>query len=261
MDEAKKRVASRLRFEHPPVREVHLTLSFRPDGHIQGSHVAPLRERWGSTLPLVQERPPTPSDDDSGPTFLGLSGRWPLPYTRYHSVDEDHAVGFQADRFEVSWSFFADGHERYPGFDRLVGVLQEKFDEFCEVLKDAGISLALTGSECRYKNEIDGLSGPDLAVGVLTGWTGRTWDKLPAGGYLGVRLHACPDEEKHRCSSLVGVDSDGDDVPSLTIIVTRSSDGDEDDKLAGLYDAHEELNGIFVKYTPEYLHRKWGRIE
>lgn len=260
MDDALRARTARLKFRRPPVSDVFLTLYFEADSHIQGSHVAPLKMSWESELPLVQELAPLPGEMDSdGPTFLASGGQWPLPYTRYNSVSSDQAIAFQGDRFQLQWSFSDAAGDEYPGFEKLSEGLEKRYVEFKNVLDQAGIILTIRGSECKYVNRIQGLSAGEVAVGVLTEWRGVPGSNLPKEGYVGVRLHACASEEKHRCSSFLQVDGDTGDSAHMTINVSRELDDEEKATLGGLYDAHDELLDIFERFTSPEMHGQWER--
>ncbi len=253
---------SRLHFDHPPVKQVYLRLRFRPDGHIQGSHVAPLRRQWEAEYPVVSEEVPTPNveDSESGPELLvpGAS-RWPLPYTTFSSQDRDETISFQGDSFELGWAFSAEESRPYPGFDALFAALAAKYGEFTTLLGEAGIKTAITSARCLYINKIDGMNAAELAVGMLTGWSGIVSEQLPAVGYAGCRIHACADERSHGCTSEVGADGDMNETDSeLTISVLRRVQ-EGDDEWDALRAAHEELDELFVRFTPKALHEKWGR--
>ena len=250
-----------LRFASPPVRMTRLILFFQPSGHVQASHISALRETWRSDYPEVIERPPQPDADGSPPfQLLDNSPAWPLPYTHYHSIDGERCIAFQEDRFEISWEF-REGSQ-YPGFDSLLAELKQKFSVFTKTLEhEADIDLEVTGSECRYENLIEGIDGPELAVGLLTDWTGNPSSRLPGTGYIGVRLHACAEEQTHHCSSLVAADCDTDEEPVLSITVKRAPESGSGVELGGIEDAHQELIEIFERYTSSKQHVQWGRIQ
>lgn len=251
---------SELRFSHPPVRRVDLTLTFKPRAHIQTSYLASLISSWSSNLPVVDELPPKPVEPSDRTVFLSERSKWPLPFMRFSSTSGDITIAFQGNLFEISWKFSPGQNERYPGFAHLTGQLKMRFSEFQEALEKAGVELEMTGSECRYTNEMEGLSSSDLAVGILTNWQGSPDVALPDDGYVGMRIHACPDEGIHKCTTWVAVDGSVREDATLTISVERSV-GEEELDLAGLREAHDELIRVFLERTPTHLHEKWGRIQ
>lgn len=248
-----------LRFSQPPVRRVDLTLNFKPSAHIQASYLASLVSSWSRQLPVIEELPPKPVDRSDRTVFLSESSKWPLPLMRFSSASGDISIAFQGNLFEISWKFSPGQHETYPGFAHLMGELQTRFSSFQEALTDAGVELELTGSECQYTNEIEGLSSSDLAVGILTNWQGSLDVVLPDDGYVGMRIHACPDEAIHKCTTWVAVDGSVREDATLTISVERTV-GKEEVELAGLREAHDELIRVFLDRTPIHLHERWGRI-
>ncbi|MGL5828732.1 MAG: hypothetical protein ACRC0L_04080, partial [Angustibacter sp.] len=124
-----------LHFDRPPVRMTRLTVRFEATGHIQASHVAPLRNLWRATYPEVTESVPVPDPD--GPNLLHISSEspaWPLAYTEYHADDDQRVIGFQGDRLHIEWSF---GNEAgYPGFEALVRELEARLSDFTKTLED-----------------------------------------------------------------------------------------------------------------------------
>ncbi|WP_157508686.1 hypothetical protein [Luteipulveratus halotolerans] len=250
-----------LRFENPPVRRTNLALRYEATGHVQASHVAPLRSLWRDAYPNVDEQVPTPPSE--GPQAIRLSGRgttWPLARTTYSTSDGQRSIEFQGDEFGIAWEFSEDSS--YPGFEELVRELEERLADFEKTLRDeAGISLVITGAECRYENVIDGVDVAGLATGVLTGWTGTPGGHLPGAGYVGVRIHACADEDSHKCSSYLAVDGDVGDESIFSISVSRNVDSSEESTLGGMRDAHDELIELFVQYTSEEQREAWGRVE
>jgi hypothetical protein len=254
---------TRLGFENPPVRAVFLTLQFKTDDHIQASHVAPLRTRWKEDFPLVVETAPLPplGDSDEGPRFLRSSETWPLPFTRCINVEGDKFLAFQDDRFQVGWRFDPEADNAYPGFEELAQSLAERFAEFQAALEEVGNVVTLTGSDCRYVNALEGLSMAEAATGVLTDWTAAPSTQVADSPFVGVHLHACTGEGGDRhCSAVVTIDSDANDVTTMTIRVWRVAEDGMTAELGGLYEAHEEVDEIFVRFTSDQQHRDWGRI-
>jgi hypothetical protein len=132
-------------------------------------------------------------------------------------------------------------------------------------VEEVGNVLTLTGSECRYINALDGLSMAEAATGVLTGWTAAPSAEVADSPFVGVHLHTSTGEASagegtlQNRSAVVTIDSDADDVTTMTIRVWRAVEEGTTVELGGLYEAHEEVDEIFVRFTSEQQHREWGR--
>lgn len=246
---------SRLAFREPPIRSSRLSVQFEQSSHVLSGQLAPLHAAWMTSLPIVEETAPDFEDvdiageDPDGPT-------WPLPSTKFLSVDGSQSVTLQEGRLDLEWN---RTKEPYPGFDDLVGSLAERFEELLNAMDSAGIAIRPKSSSCLYRNEIEGISGSDLAVGVLTDWASASRLDLPAKGYVGVRIHACAEPENHHCSSYVMVDGDAGRTPQLTLSVKRRLTEGEQSPLGGLHEAHAELLQLFLKFTSDEQRDRWGR--
>lgn len=248
-----------VKFLKPPVRRVELTLFFDASDAVQGSHVAPLRQIWKEAYPIVAEHSPLPPDNEptENISVLNENSHWPIPFTRYSSAVNRRSVAFQRDRFEVRWDFDEESGAPYPGFESLLSTMKQEFEVFTGVLSDSDLNLNITKAECRYVNQMQGITAAQLAVGVLTEWQGSPSSQIDDSNYVGVRLHSHSEgENDHSCSSLVAVDTKEDDDPTLSIFVTHVGGPDD---LGGIGHAHAELIKTFLRYTSEEQHRAWGR--
>lgn len=249
-----------VRFSNPPVKRVALTLRFTSDGSIQASHVAPLRVRWAEEFPLAEEAPPlTPYDVDAeGPTFLSSDEAWPLPFTRYSNNTGDRSIAFQNDRLQVSWRFEPDTPS-YPGFDALAGELSQRFAELKSLLADVGVAIVVDGARCDYLNVLDRETSAQAAVGVLTDWGAAPSARVDAGGFVGVHIHPCQQEEEHGCNAVLSTEAVGEDA-TLRVSVERDRADEGEGEFDGLREAHDELVNIFLDFTTEEQKRRWGQL-
>ncbi len=244
-----------LTFAEPPVRSTQLSVMFEQSSHVLSAQLAPLHAKWMTQLPVIEESAPDFEDIDiAGEDPSGNA--WPLPSTKFVSADGTMSLTLQEGRLDLTWD---KAEDPYPGFEHLAAVLSERFTELGEALASAGVSIRLKSSRCVYQNQMEGLTGPELAAGILTNWTAPARPDLISKGYVGVRIHACADVEIHKCSSYVMVDGSSGDVPRFTISVKRRLKKDEDSILGGLHEAHEELLELFLQFTSEDQQRDWGR--
>jgi len=243
--------------EKPPVKRVELSLAFAASPAIQGWHLAAfftgLRERYLS----VTETAPLPSGSgETGYEFLPDDGTWPIARTEF--VGADRSLAVQGDRLDVVWEFGdGDDEHAYIGFESLINEMDGVYSELLSALLSNGVEIEPSSAQCYYINEIDEVAGAELAVGVLTGWGAVPASAVPTPGYVGVRLHGCRSTD-HKCSSWVMVDSQDEEPPTLSIRVKRPiTDGDKS-AMHALREAHDELIGLFRRYTSDELRRGWG---
>ena len=243
--------------ERPPVTQVNLTVAFNAAPPIQGWHLADLYSTLRTRYLSVSESAPVPArNEDERYEFLPAGGSWPIARTEFARTDGSLAV--QGDLIDVVWDFgHGEGSNKYVGFDSLVAEMGQVYGEFVEALSKNGVELEPRMAECRYVNDIVGLSGPELAVGVLTAWASVEPRPVAAPGYVGVRMHACASTE-HRCSSWVMVDADDDEPPKLTLRVNRRVSEADADAIEALREAHDELIELFRRHTSDALRKGWG---
>lgn len=266
-----RRPQDALSFSAPPVKTTTLGIDFESSKYIQAMHIAKLHDKWESYYASVEEDVPNPDlarslSADGGPY-------WPIPVTKYVTKDENRIILFRNNRFEIQWRF-ARGEE-YPGFDALASELKSRLEDFCSVLWEAAeILVTLTGSDCRYENEMPGETGSSLALGVLTEWASENpHDELDAmRDYVGIRIRHGDDFSTGTCLAVISVDAESSEViPTLSIDVGRllleseqfpGANGESGVNsvvpLGGLMECHERLIELFIRYTNETQRSEWG---
>lgn len=257
-----------VRFERPPVRGVTLSVFFAQIPNLQVSHLSSLREQWRSDYPTTHEAPPRMPrfGDDDDELVLLPNEPWLFPYLTFATSSGDRIVGVQKDRFTLSWEFGeADDESRpsYPGYEHLRQELDLRLGEFgAQVEREAGGTLTLMASDCRYRNVVEGVSAADLQVGIATGWAGaQAGAHLLAADWSGFRIHQCSTEENNLCATLISIEGDHDEDPTLVIYVDRDvSDVEDSASLAGLDFAHTELIKQFVACSNPALRERWGQL-
>lgn len=243
------------RLAQPPVKRVALTVNFKAEPALQGWHLdgffGSVKERYLSR----EEVAPRPGFETGPFEFLSAEGGWPIPKTQF--VGNERSLSLQGDELEVAWNFGGEGQDTYPGFESLMSELEQVLVQLVASADDHDVSVVPHSVECLYVNEIEDLTGGELAVGVLTNWSDVEARPVQEKGYVGVRLHGCGHTDEHPCSSYVMVDSDDGKAAALTFRVGRRLDQNED-AVKGVRLAHDELIGIFRSHTPEWLRRQWG---
>lgn len=235
------------------MKRVALTVNFQAEPRLQGWHLEEFFRAAGGRYLSREEVAPRP---DNAFEFLGASGAWPIPKTKF--VSDERSLSIQGDELEVAWNFGDEGEKAYPGFDSLMEELESVITQLVTSVRKHDVEITTHEVDCFYINEIGGMSTADYAVGVLTDWADVTPRSLPKEGYVGVRLHGCGDTEEHQCSSLVMVDSsDEDGSPILSLRVGRTLGEDEGAEEA-MRQAHDELITLFRAYTPDWLRAQWG---
>lgn len=249
--------ATAFALERPPVRQVVLTLGFTASPPIQGWHLASFYNRMRDRYLSVEEVAPRPSESAELPyEILPADGGWPIPRSEFAAPDR--ALALQGDQLEVQWNFGSPEQRKYVGFESLIEDLSAVYEDLVSVLAGHDIEVSPSRAECYYVNAIEEFSATELAVGVLTDWAAASPQAANNSGYVGVRMHSCPAEEKHNCSSLVMVDSQDDGHPNLSLRVRRQVQ--EEPPLDAMNDAHEELIELFKRHTSDELRRGWGEI-
>lgn len=240
-----------LRFANPPVVATRLELGLQLSAPLSLVAVADLLCHWSEEYPHVIEQPP---NNPIRKTDDGLR-MWPLPSVRLVSEDDKTSLAFSEESFEISWRF--QEASNYPGYDDLSQQLENRLAEFEAILTERDIDFQITSAECQYENVIAMTAG-DLAVGVMTDWTGQASALLPSRGGTKLQLHGCRSEDVHHCSSYLFVDEgDTDDACALVLLV-RHETNPESGRLGGLESAHSELIELFDRYTTATMHQQWG---
>lgn len=237
------------------MKRVALTVNFSAEPRLQGWHLDTFFHSLSSRYLSRQEVAPHPGVDAATYEFLPSVGGWPIPRTEFAS--DERSLSVQGDELEVVWNFGDNDEKDYPGFDSLMEELEQVLTDLVASVQEHEVSITPHEAECFYVNEIDGLTAPELAVGVLTDWADVQPRAVPEQGYVGVRLHGCGHTEEHHCSSYVMVDSNEDGAPVLSFRVGRVLDEDEDAAEA-MRQAHDELIDLFRSHTPDRLRAQWG---
>jgi uncharacterized protein (TIGR04255 family) len=146
--------AQALRFDHPPVRSVSLTVYFEAVQGMLITSTGSIVEAIKSDFPIVVERfaeLPWVLEDDEDADFEVPD--LPFPYLSFDN-GSGHSVHFQDDRFRIQWAF-TDGHG-YPGFNVLREQLSEHFTLFeKQVQVLTGQSPRISHVQVRYDNPVD----------------------------------------------------------------------------------------------------------
>lgn len=237
------------------MKRVALTVNFVAEPRLQGWHLDTFFRSLSSRYLTRQEVAPRPGVDTGPFEFLPSTGGWPIPRTEFAS--HEHSLSVQGDELEVVWHFGDEGEKEYPGFESLMKELEQVLTDLVASAREQEVEVTAHEVECFYINEVEGITAPALAVGVLTDWADVQPRALPEDGYVGVRLHGCGHTEEHHCSSYVMVDSNDDGTPLLSFRVGRALDEDEEAAEA-MHRAHEELIGLFRSHTPDSLRAQWG---
>lgn len=255
-------------FDAPPVVEVVLGMQFRPLFGLRPIELAPLREQWRESHPLVQEQPPLPPAIEqvgSGlPTVQFVVGPALQSRTWFLSDDQSSLIQLQHDRLTVNWRQTSD--VPYPSYPSVRQAFEERAQDLSRFVTDRGIGeVTVTQAEVTYINAVD--TAPDQ-MGDL-GRILRHWDapspdlgKPEQGrcatvfGVLGigrppVRLYVAVDPAQR---------PDGRPALFLTLTVRGAPAGPElADTLRFMDQAHAHVVRSFTVLTPDAMHDLWER--
>jgi len=255
-------------FDAPPVVEVVLGMQFRPLFGLRPIELAPLREQWRESYPLVQEQPPLPPAIEqvgSGlPTVQFVVGPAFQSRTWFLSDDQSSLIQLQHDRLTVNWRQTSD--VPYPRYPSVRQAFEERARDLSRFVADRGTGeVTITQAEVTYINAVD--TAPDQ-MGDL-GRMLRHWDapspdlgKPEQGrcaavfGVLGigrppVRLHVAVDPAQR---------PDGRPALFLTLTVRGAPAGPElADTLRFMDQAHTHVVRSFTVLTPDAMHDLWER--
>ncbi|QKW11802.1 TIGR04255 family protein [Verrucosispora sp. NA02020] len=258
-------MASDLRFEEPPVREVSLTVFFERVATLQSLNLAQLRVDWKDAYPKVSEVPPRPPLRGDTPMhqYLGGNSFWPMPLTAFTNARGDQTIELQNDRFGIVWRFH-QGPKTYPGYDELSTELLLRFEDFRRAISNSlAQELNPTDSYVSYTNLIEGVLPESLAVGILTNWQ-TSLARLDPPELAGLRLHYCSPELEEDVALTIMVDPSFDrdrdrDDPCASLELEGSIS--LDDSLAidqSLAIAHDAVVKKFLELTSNDMKTKWG---
>jgi hypothetical protein len=259
---------SDVRFERPPVRKVTLTVYFELSTPLQVMHLSPLRQLWRSEFPETQELAPLAplGGRHSEVEYVSPDSPWLFPQLVFSDSGSERQITIQSDRFSLTWAFQAKAADQpspgfYPGYEELRKDLESRLGLFTKIaMAEADARFEYSAIECRYENQIEGYSGSELAVGVLTGWAERSSAvALIPLNYAGMRLHQCASEENQESAVLVGVDSEIDNLATMFIEVTKKVD-EAQAPLEALDIAHDVLISTFLQTSSASQRENWGEI-
>jgi uncharacterized protein (TIGR04255 family) len=144
-------------FEAPPVVEVALGVQFRILPALRGLALAPLRDRWRSRYPALEEQPPLPSTIEGsvpgGPVVQLNVG---FPSMRYWFLTEDGSelVQVQQDRLSVNWRDIGSGSS-YPRYPAMRQTFVDRFDDLSAFLSQEALgTIRPTQVELNYVNAV-----------------------------------------------------------------------------------------------------------
>lgn len=257
-------------FAEPPVVEVALGVQFHPLPALRGITLAPLRERWRTEYPRVEEQPPLAPAIEAGP-MQGIAvqvGFGPVPTVRYMFLNEagSEFVQLQNDRLVVNWRE-AQPPTPYPRYERMRTLLGQRLAEVSEFVEQNGLgSIQIVQAELNYVNAIEVDDGQQGRLDrVLRGWAGTSdhhlGDPEQARALL---VFSVPDVGRHPVRMYVGVDPaqriDGSPVLFMTLTVRGAPAGAMiDNALQFMDQGHDHLVRSFSELTPEPMHTVWGR--
>lgn len=246
-----------LQLKNPPVRFVRLTVDFKASLPIQNWHLDSFFDQVSTDYSLREEVAPKPSAESDGQEVVIAATRdWPIPRTVLSRQSKTLEV--QEDQLSVTWSFDEQTEDnKYPGFETLLGDITGKLDLLRRSLGESANDLEPTKVECFYGNEIEGVSGRDLLVGVLTEWKTAVPESLSQEleDYVGVRIHSTVGEDETPFSSTVFVDLLAHASPSLGFEVSKPVSGRDIGYELTLI--HDHVASMFLKYVSDDLLRKW----
>lgn len=255
-------------FGAPPVVEVVLGVQFRPLFGLRPIELAPLREQWRESHPLVQEQPPLPpAAEQAGsglPTVQFVVGPALQSRTWFLSDDQSSLIQLQHDRLTVNWRQTAD--VPYPRYPSVRQAFEERAEDVSRFVADRGIGeLVVTQAEVTYINAVDTASDEMGDLGRVL----RHWDSPPAdlgkpeqGRYAAV--FGVQDIGRPPVRLYVAVDPaqrpDGRPALFLTLTVRGAPSGPGlADALRFMDQAHAHLVRSFTTLTPDAMQDLWER--
>lgn len=204
-----------LQFSEPPVRSVVLTVYFEPIMDFGFLQSLKLSERWAADYSAIRQTEPRPRPREMPQVSVFADLEWPFPRIVHTHDSLSRALSYQFDQFSLRWTF--GDHEQpnpYPGFESLLGELQEAFGYFAEVIdSESSTRLVVNGCGCEYVNSIEDLSVESWIVGYLTGWAatpGAPDSRTGAGrSHYGVREEVQSENSKEVCALEANARKDG----------------------------------------------------
>lgn len=255
-------------FDAPPVVEVVLGVQFRPLFGLRPIELAPLREQWRGSYPVVQEQPPLPpAIEQAGggpPTVQFVVGPALPTRTWFVSDDQVSLVQLQHDRLTVNWRQTSD--LPYPRYLSVRQVFEARAQDLSRFVADRGLGeLAVTQVELTYINAVDTAPGEMGDLGrIMRHWDAPSTDlgqpeqarcavvfAVPNIGQPPVRLYAAADPAQR---------PDGRPALFLTLTVRGAPAGPQlADALEFMDQAHAHVVRSFTLLTPDAMHALWER--
>ena len=258
-------------FDSPPVVEVAVSVQFRPLFGLRGLALAPLRARWASEYPKLEEQPPLPPVAEGSTTVLPQFqfNVVPLPVTRQWFLNESgtQLIQVQPDRLSVNWRTGGDPPVAYPRYDHMRNLFVRASSDLAEFVAEEQLgNLEITQAELSYINAIE--TTPDELGRVdrfFRGWSGT------ADHHLGE-----PEQARMTLSFLIeGIGQppvrlyaevnpaqrpSGEQVLFFTLTVRGNPGGKSlAETLKFLDEAHEHLVRSFDELTEQPMHEEWGK--
>lgn len=250
-----------VRFEHPPVRVVELTIFF-DQVSTRLTSIAPLVSELQKQFPDVNEqfaREPWKAEDEGADLATWLSdtdASFPFPWLTF-SDRKGRSISFQSDRFLIRWEFGED--LPYPGYEQLKEALEHHYSLFQTHLDSSlGVAPVVRRASAEYENQVSTDVAWSTAQQAFS--PGRQFPSNPIEGLQGTSSGGL----FHFANSdyIAHVDFAGFsqiDDGSLFLRSTAQSDEDEAiDWVNALDYAHERLIHCFVQLTTEEQKSDWG---
>lgn len=257
-------------FDNPPVAEVSIGVQFRPLVGLHGLALAPLRERWRTSYPTVEEQPALVPAIEGAPSAmpqLQLSVG-PLPPVRQLFLNESRTelVQVQPDRLLVNWRA-GDPPADYPRYGHMRDSFERQFTDVAQFVAEENLGrLEITQAELSYINVFQtGRDDLGRADWFLKGWSGTAGHHLGEPEQLRVTLtFLVPGIGQPPVRLYMEISPaqkvSGEPVLFFTLTVRGNPGGRSlSESLKFLDEAHEHLVRSFAELTEESMHEAWGR--
>ncbi len=256
-------------FNAPPVVEVALGVQFGILPALRGLALAPLRERWRSQYPRIEEQPPLPAAVESGSPggpFVQLNIGLPSMRYWFLSADGSDLVQVQQDRLSVNWRE-TESSNPYPRYPSIRKEFEDRFRELQEFLAEEELgSIHVTQAELEYVNAVAVEPQQMGQLGrILRDW--HVWSDHHLGEPEEARL-----QMTFRIADLGDGESrlwvragPGQRKPNKSaMLLTLSARGKPsvegpDGVLSFLDGAHTHIVLSFTELTTPAMHEVWGR--
>ena len=133
-----------LKFEHPPIAEIALSVHFEPLGRLLAPHLGRVWQEFKKDrFVLITEQPPVNPTIENFPHPVEKAkvrvGNVP-DLARIWFIHEDNSriLQVQRDRFTFNWRKI-EGGQKYPGFLAIFESFEGFYNRFCDTITDLGI--------------------------------------------------------------------------------------------------------------------------